>query len=81
MGAVAGFAAVDIGGFAYAGGWLRPGTLNPARFADRFEQSTAAMTVSGATMPKVSVPQELSRATAPARPSAGRRSSSPEVSR
>ncbi|WP_276002525.1 catalase family peroxidase [Mycobacterium interjectum] len=41
MGAVAGFAAVDVGGFAYAGGWLRPGTptpLTPARFADRFEQ-------------------------------------------
>jgi catalase len=38
MGAVAGFAAVDVGGFAYAGGWLRPGTLTPPRFADRFEQ-------------------------------------------
>ncbi|WP_304441666.1 catalase family peroxidase [Mycobacterium sp. 1081908.1] len=37
MGAVAGFAAVDVGGFAYAGGWLRPGTLTPPRFADRFE--------------------------------------------
>jgi catalase len=37
MGAVAGFAAVDVGGFAYAGGWLRPDTLTPARFADRFQ--------------------------------------------
>ena len=37
LGAIAGFAAVDIGGFAYAGGWLRPGTLNPSGFADRFE--------------------------------------------
>ena len=40
MGAVAGVAAVDVGGFAYAGGWLRPGTptlLLPSRFADRFE--------------------------------------------
>jgi catalase len=38
MGAVAGFAAVDVGGFAYAGGWLRPDALTPPRFADRFEQ-------------------------------------------
>ncbi|WAJ47500.1 catalase family peroxidase [Mycobacterium sp. Aquia_216] len=37
MGAVAGVAAVDIGGFAYAGGWLRPDALTPPRFADRFE--------------------------------------------
>jgi catalase len=38
IGAVAGFAAVDVGGFAYAGGWLRPDTpLLPSRFADRFE--------------------------------------------
>ncbi|HET7074488.1 MAG TPA: catalase family peroxidase [Mycobacterium sp.] len=40
MGAVAGFAAVDVGGFAYAGGWLRPdapASLTPSRFADRFE--------------------------------------------
>lgn len=37
MGAVAGIAAVDVGGFAYAGAWLRPGALTPARFADRFE--------------------------------------------
>lgn len=37
MGAVAGIAAVDLGGFAYAGGWLRPSTLTPGRFADRFE--------------------------------------------
>jgi catalase len=36
--AVAGVAAVDVGGFAYAGGWLRPGTLTPSRFTDRFEQ-------------------------------------------
>ncbi|OBH13694.1 catalase [Mycobacterium sp. E3247] len=37
MGAVAGIAAVDVGGFAYAGGWLRPAALTPSRFADRFE--------------------------------------------
>ncbi len=40
IGAVAGFAAVDVGGFAYAGGWLRPDTLTPltpSGFADRFE--------------------------------------------
>ncbi|CDO86236.1 catalase family peroxidase [Mycobacterium triplex] len=37
MGAVAGVAAVDVGGFAYAGGWLRPDDLTPPRFADRFE--------------------------------------------
>ena len=37
MGAVAGIAAVDVGGFAYAGGWLRPGALTPPRFADGFE--------------------------------------------
>ncbi|HZC51630.1 MAG TPA: catalase, partial [Mycobacterium sp.] len=40
MGAVAGIAAVDVGGFAYAGGWLRPGaltSLTPSGFADRFE--------------------------------------------
>jgi catalase len=38
MGVVAGFAAVDVGGFAYAGGWLRPDTLTPPRFTDRFER-------------------------------------------
>jgi catalase len=41
MGAVAGFAAVDVGGFAYAGGWLGrsgPDALTPPRFADRFER-------------------------------------------
>nr|WP_077090439.1 catalase family peroxidase [Mycobacterium rhizamassiliense] len=37
MGAVAGVAAVDVGGFAYAGGWLRPDSLTPPVFADRFE--------------------------------------------
>jgi catalase len=37
MGAVAGVAAVDVGGFAYAGGWLRPGALTPPRITDRFE--------------------------------------------
>ncbi|MCV7199124.1 catalase [Mycobacterium angelicum] len=41
MAAVGGVAAVDVGGFAYAGGWLAsfsgPGALTPARFADRFE--------------------------------------------
>jgi len=37
MGAVAGFAAVDVGTFAYAGGWLRLDTLTPGRFTDRFE--------------------------------------------
>ena len=38
MGAVAGVAAVDVGGFAYAGGWLRPDALTPSGFADGFEQ-------------------------------------------
>src|SRR3954453_16955284 len=38
MGAVASFAAVDVGGFAYAGGWLRPSALPPGRFTDRFEK-------------------------------------------
>jgi catalase len=38
MAAVGGVAAVDVGVFAYAGGWLRPPALTPARFADRFEQ-------------------------------------------
>jgi catalase len=38
MGVVAGVAAVDVGAFAYAGGWLRPDTLTPSGFADRFEQ-------------------------------------------
>jgi catalase len=38
MGAVAGFAVVDLGGFAYAGGWLRPDSLTPPRFTDRFER-------------------------------------------
>lgn len=41
IGAVAGVAAVDVGGFAYAGGWLGssgPDDLTPPRFADRFEQ-------------------------------------------
>jgi catalase len=37
MGAVAGVAAVDVGGFAYAGGWVRPDALTPPRFTDRFE--------------------------------------------
>ncbi|MGO8768007.1 catalase family peroxidase [Mycobacterium sp.] len=40
MSAVAGIAAVDVGAFAYAGGWLRPGaltSLTPSGFADRFE--------------------------------------------
>jgi catalase len=38
IGAVAGAAAVDVGGFAYAGGWLRPGALTPTGFTDGFEQ-------------------------------------------
>ena len=38
MTAVAGIAAVDVGAFAFAGGWLRPDALTPSRFADRFEQ-------------------------------------------
>jgi catalase len=36
--AAAGIAAVDVGAFAYAGGWLTPDTLTPSRFTDRFEQ-------------------------------------------
>ena len=38
MAAVGGIAAVDVGVFAYAGGWLRPAALTPARFTDRFER-------------------------------------------
>ena len=38
MAAVAGIAAVDVGGFLYTGGWLTPSALTPSRFADRFEQ-------------------------------------------
>ena len=38
MAAVGGVAAVDVGVFAYAGGWLTPDKLTPSRFADRFEQ-------------------------------------------
>ncbi len=38
MTAVAGVAAVDVGVFAYAGGWLRPDALTPSRFVNRFEQ-------------------------------------------
>jgi catalase len=38
MTAVAGVAAVDVGAFAFAGGWLRPDALTPPRFTDRFEQ-------------------------------------------
>jgi catalase len=37
MTTVAGVAAVDVGAFAFAGGWLRPDALTPARFVDRFE--------------------------------------------
>jgi catalase len=35
---VAGVAAVDVGGFAYAGGWLRPDDLTPSRVTDGFER-------------------------------------------
>ena len=38
MTAVAGIAAVDVGAFAFAGGWLQPDALTPSRFVDRFEQ-------------------------------------------
>src|SRR3954447_11322126 len=38
MAAVAGVAAVDVGGFLYTGGCLPPRTLTPSRCADRFEQ-------------------------------------------
>ena len=38
MTAVAGIAAVDVGAFAFAGGWLRPDALTPSRFVDGFEQ-------------------------------------------
>lgn len=30
---------MDVGAFAYAGGWLRPDALTPGRFTDRFESS------------------------------------------
>jgi catalase len=38
MAAVGGVAAVDVGVFAYAGGWLTPSELTPAKVTDRFEQ-------------------------------------------
>ena len=38
MAAVAAVAAVDVGGFAYAGGWLRPDDLTPSRLTDGFER-------------------------------------------
>src|SRR5690242_13693982 len=38
MAAVGGVAAVDVGVFAYAGGWLTRSALSPSRFADRFQQ-------------------------------------------
>ena len=38
MAAVAGIAAVDVGGFLYTGGWPTPSALTLSRFADRFEQ-------------------------------------------
>ena len=38
MAAVGGVAAVDVGVFAYAGGWLTSDKLTPSQFADRFEQ-------------------------------------------
>ncbi|WP_072687812.1 catalase family peroxidase [Rhodococcus marinonascens] len=38
LAALGGIAAVDVGGFLYAGGWLTPGRLTPPRFTDRFEQ-------------------------------------------
>lgn len=38
LAAVGGVAAVGVGGLAEAAGWLRPGALTPADFADRFEQ-------------------------------------------
>lgn len=38
LAAVGGIAAVDVGGFLYAKGWLTPDTLTPSRIADRFEQ-------------------------------------------
>ena len=76
MGAVAGIAAVDVGGFAYAGGWLRPDALTPSGLPIASNMSTAAMTGFGATMPKASAPQGLSPAPERARPYAGQRSSS-----
>jgi catalase len=38
MAAVGGVAAVDVGVFAYSGGWLTPDALTPSRFTDRFQQ-------------------------------------------
>ncbi|AOW94800.1 catalase [Rhodococcus sp. WMMA185] len=38
LAALGGIAAVDVGGFLYAGGWLTPGRLTPSRFTDRFQQ-------------------------------------------
>jgi catalase len=38
LAAVGGIAVADVGVFAYAGGWLRSGSLTPEQFADRFVQ-------------------------------------------
>ncbi|WP_433194604.1 catalase family peroxidase [Nocardia sp. CA-107356] len=38
LAAVGGIAAVDVGGFLYAKGWLTPDALTSSRIADRFEQ-------------------------------------------
>jgi catalase len=38
LGAIGAVVAVAGGGFAYAGGWLSPGTLTQARIIDQFEQ-------------------------------------------
>ena len=61
MTAVAGIAAVDVGGFAFAGGWLRPDALTPSRFADGFEQVYGRHDGFGATMPRASAPAEPSQ--------------------
>jgi len=38
MAAVGGISAVNVGAFLWAGGWLTPESLSPARFVDRFER-------------------------------------------
>jgi hypothetical protein len=63
MTAVAGVAAVDVGVFGYAGGWLRPDALTHRDSPIVSNRSRAVTTASAATTPKASVPVEHSPAT------------------
>jgi hypothetical protein len=81
IGAVTGVAAVDVGGFAYLGGWLRPGALTPSRFADGFEDVFGRHDGFRRNHAKGLSATGFSRVTGPALPCAGRRCSSREAFR